>query len=68
MKEVIGTVLEVLEGFKLVHLRTDDDWIYSFNKDTPGIDIDTVEKGQQYQMTVTVGRLSKVMSATLIKE
>lgn len=50
---VEGDVFEVLRGFGLAHIRTDEGAIVCLNKGTPGVDnFDLIAEGQRWRCTV----------------
>lgn len=54
LRDVICTVRCVLYGsFELAYLIDKDNHRYAFNNKTPGVDLSTVEEGQQYRCSVT---------------
>ena len=65
---IVGTVFANLQpDFDLAYLRTHDGHQYVFNRNTPGIKLDSVKENQQYKCLVTID-VPKVLHAELIDE
>lgn len=58
--EVEGTVLEVLLGLGLAHVRTPDGHTYGLTRDTPGVRLDDLSEGQHVRLEVEP-RFSRVL-------
>ena len=60
-----GTVLEVLAGTGLAHVRGDDGSIYGLTRQTLGIEFDEVREGHRVRLEVQA-KFSRVLRAEML--
>lgn len=66
MSQVEATVIYNMttDGWRLIHLRDNEQRTYVFNDDTPGVKLDDITEGQRFLMDVQFGKASsRVLSA-----
>ena len=66
-KEIIGTVVDILHGYGLVHMKCDNDSVFGLSQDTPGVELKNVKPGQKYRCIVAQP-FFRVLRAELIED
>lgn len=59
---VEGVVFEVLGGYGLAHVRTEDGSVYGLNRATAGIEFSRLHEGQRFRLQVA-DKFSRVLHA-----
>ena len=62
---VEGIIIEVLAGYQLAHVRTQDGAIYGVNSQTPGVKFEELQLGQRVRLDVTA-KFGRVLHAQLM--
>jgi len=64
-RTVDGTVLEVLQGFGLAHVRAGDGTTYGLNHQTPGVPFSELVEGRRIRLQV-VSKFNRVVHGQLL--